>query len=111
MRTVYKILLVIATSAMLYLIMHSTYLFNVCEFIVNSPDNWCMVFWNMDTGIHITTNNWNAGDGIGAWTGTGELYQPTIYDNIRDNTGFIFWHMVLPTFVILLIYQKDRLKK
>ncbi len=53
----------------LYLATHSIYLFNVCEFIINSSDSGCMFFWNMDTGIHITSDVWKEGRGIGSWTG------------------------------------------
>lgn len=112
MKTRYKILLVIATSVVLYLIMHSTYLFNVCEFIVNSSDNWCMVFWNADTSIHITNDVWDSNDGIGEWSGTAEgMEEPIIPINLKDSSGFIFWHMVLPLFAIFLIHQRDRSKK
>ena len=112
MKTRYQILLVIATSAMIYLIMHSTYLFNVCEFIVNSSGNWCMVFWNADTSIHITNNVWDSNNGIGEWSGTAEGMEESIIPvDLINNTSFIFWHMILPMFTILLIYQRDRLKK
>ncbi|MCV0366348.1 MAG: hypothetical protein K5798_03655 [Nitrosopumilus sp.] len=113
MKIRYKILLVIATSVVLYLIMHSTYLFNVCEFIVNSSDNGCMVFWNADTSIHITKNVWDVGSGIGSWTGTADSMVEgfTLYDDLKNNSGFIFWHMILPAFAILLICQRDRSEK
>ncbi|WP_371504271.1 hypothetical protein [Nitrosopumilus adriaticus] len=112
MKTRYKISLVIAISVALYFAMHSTYLFNVCEFIVNSSDNWCMVFWSVDTSIHITSNVWNSDNGIGQWSGTADgMEEPAIPINLNDNSGFIFWHVIVPAFAILLIYQKDKSKK
>lgn len=112
MKTRYKILSILATSVILYLIMHSTYLFNVCEFIVNSSDNGCMIFWNVDTSIHITNNVWNSNNGIGEWSGTAEgMEKSSTLVDLKNNSGFIFWHIILPTFAILLIYQRDRSKK
>ena len=109
MKTRYKASIIVATSAIVYILFHGG-ITNSCMMLFDDGES-CFTYWIFDTSVHITTNNWDTGDVTGAWTGTGELYQPTIYDGIRDNTGFIFWHMVLPTFVILLIYQKDRLTK
>ena len=109
MKTRYKASIVVAISAVIYLLFHGG-ITNICMSIIDDGEI-CYPFWLFDTSIHITTNNWDTGDGTGAWTGTGEIYQPTIYDNIRDNSGFIFWHMILPTFAILMIYQRDRNRK
>ena len=112
MKTRYKISLVIAISVTLYFVMHSTYLFNVCEFIVNSSDNWCMVFWNVDTSIHITSTVWDSNNGIGEWSGTADgMERSTIPINLKDNSGFLFWHVIVPAFTILVIYQRDKSKK
>ena len=53
------------------------------------------------------------GNGIGSWSGTakGIAEESIFYDDLKNNSGFIFWHMILPTFVILLMYQRDMLKK
>ena len=106
MKTRYKASIIVATSAVIYILFHGA-ITNSCMTIADNMEI-CHLFWLSDTGIHITNNGWDAGDGIGAWSGTGDIYQPTIYDNIRDNSGFIFWHMILPTFAILMIYQRDR---
>ena len=109
MKTRYKAFIIVATSAVTYILFHGA-ITNSCMAV---SDNWeiCHMFWLSDTGIHITSNDWDTGDGTGAWSGTGEIYQPTAFDNIRDNSGFIFWHMILPTFAILMIYQRDRSRK
>jgi len=67
----------------------------------------------MDTSIHISNYNGYTGNGIGEWSGTAEgmVEQSIIYDDLKNNSGFIFWHMILPTFAILLIYQRDKSKK
>ena len=110
MKTRYKASVIIATSAIIYILFHGT-ITNSCMAITDNGEI-CRMFWLSDTGIHITTSNWDTGDGTGAWSsGTGDLYQPTTYDSIRDNSGFIFWHMILPTFAILMIYQRDRGRK
>ena len=69
-------------------------------------DEVCYMFSLFDTSAHITTNNWDTIDGTNAGS-TGEIYRPTTYGHLKDNSGFIFWHTVLPTFVILLTYQRD----
>ena len=109
MKTRYKTSIIVATSAVIYILFHGA-ITNSCMAIVDNGEM-CHMFWLSDTGIHITSNDWDTGDGIGAWSGTGDIYQPTPYDNIRDNSGFIFWHMILPTFAILMIYQRDRSRK
>ena len=109
MKTRYKASIIVAASAVIYILFHGA-ITNSCMAIA---DSWeiCHMFWLSDTGIHIASNDWDTGDGIGAWSGTGDIYQPTAFDNIRDNSGFIFWHMILPTFAILVIYQRDRSRK
>lgn len=73
----------------------------------------CFAFWLFDTSIHITNNNWDTGDRIGAWSGTadGMVEEFSAYEDLKMNSGFIFWHMILPTFAILLIYQRDKMRK
>lgn len=110
MKTRYKILLIIAASVLIYILFHSV-LLHLCNVIIDDIEHVCFVFWLSDTSIHISNHNWDTGNGIGAWLGTGEIYQPTLYDDLKDNSGFIFWHMILPAFAILLIYQRDNLKK
>ena len=109
MKTRYKASIIVATSAVIYILFHGA-ITNSCMTIADNMEI-CHLFWLSDTGIHITSNDWDTGDGTGAWSGTGDIYQPSTYDNIRDNTGFIFWHMILPTFAILMIYQRDRSRK
>ena len=109
MKTRYKAFIIVATSAVIYILFHGA-ITNSCMAIVDNEEI-CHMFWLSDTSIHITTSNWDTGDGTGAWSGTGDIYQPTTYDNIRDNGGFIFWHIILPTFAILIIYQRDGSRK
>lgn len=110
MKTIFKILLVIATSAIVYILFHSV-LLNFCMSLVNDGQT-CHILWIYDTSIHIINHNWDTGNGIGSWSGTAEgMEEPILYDDLKMNSGFIFWHMILPTFVILLIYQKDKLKR
>ena len=111
MKTRYKISLVIATSAIIYILFHSV-LINICNYMINDVEHFCFIFWIQDTSIHISNNIVNTEHGIAEWSGTAEgMEEAVFYDNLKDNSGFIFWHMILPTFVILLIYQRDRLKK
>lgn len=110
MKTRYKILLIIATSGIIYILFHSV-LLHLCNFVIDDVDHFCFNFWIMDTSIHITNHNLNTESGVGTWSGTGEIYQPNLFETLKKNSGFIFWHMILPTFAILLIYQRDRLKK
>ena len=111
MKTRYKISIIIATSAIIYILFHSV-LLNLCNAIIDDVEHVCFAFWIQDTSIHISNHNWNTGNGIGSWSGTAEgMEEPIIYDDLKNNSGFIFWHMILPTFVILLIYQRDVLKK
>lgn len=112
MKTRYKILLVIATSAVIYILFHSV-LLNLCNVIIDDIEHVCFMFWIQDTSIHIPNHSWNTGNGIGSWSGTAEgmTEESILYEDLKNNSGFIFWHMILPTFVILLIYQSDRLKK
>ena len=110
MRTRYKASIIVAISAVIYILFHGA-ITNSCM-VVTDNGKICYRFWLSDTSIHITTsNNWDTGDGVGSWSGTGDIYQPTTYDNIRDNSDFIFWHIILPTFAILMIYQRDRSRK
>ncbi|WP_420545526.1 hypothetical protein [Nitrosopumilus sp.] len=112
MKTRYKISLIIASSAIIYILFHSV-LLNLCNVVIDDVEHVCFVFWLQDTSIHISNHNWDTGDGIGSWSGTAEgMEQGSIfYDDLKNNSGFIFWHMILPTFAILLIYQRDRSKK
>ena len=112
MKTRYKISLIIASSAIIYILFHSV-LLNLCNALIDDVEHVCFVFWIQDTSIHISNHNWDAGNGIGSWSGTAEgMEQESIfYDDLKNNSGFIFWHMVLPTFAILLICQRDRSKK
>ena len=110
MKTRYKILLVIATSAIIYILFHSV-LLNLCMTLIDDGKI-CYMFWLYDTSIFITNYNWDTENGIGSWSGTVEgMEEPIIYEDLKMNSGFIFWHMVLPTFVILLIYQRDKSEK
>jgi hypothetical protein len=110
MKTRYKILLVIATSAIIYILFHGV-LSNTCMALIDDG-RICYMFWLFDTSIHITNHNWDTGNGIGSWSGTAKgMGESILYDDLKMNSGFIFWHMLLPTFVILLMYQRDRLKK
>ena len=110
MKTRYKILLVIATSAIIYILFHGV-LSNTCMALIDDG-RICYMFWLFDTSIHITNHNWDTGNGIGSWSGTAEgMGEPILYDDLKMNSGFIFWHMLLPAFVILFIYQRDKLKK
>lgn len=71
-----------------------------------------MIFWNVDTSIHITSDIWDSNNGIGEWSGTTEdMEESTAHTDLKNNSGFIFWHMILPTFTILMIYQRDRNRK
>lgn len=111
MKTRYKISLIIASSVIIYILFHGA-LLNLCNAIIDDVEHVCFVFWLQDTSIHISNHNWDAGNGIGAWSGTAEgMEESTIYYDLKNNSGFIFWHMILPTFVILLICQRDRSKK
>ena len=109
MKTRYKVSIIVATSAIIYILFHGG-ITNPCMTITNNGET-CYMFWLFDTRINITTHNWDTGEGTGAWSGTGEIYEPTVYDSIKNNSGFIFWHMILPTFAILMIYQTDRDRK
>ena len=109
MKTRYKILLVITTSAITYILFHNV-LFNICMVVIDDVEI-CKVLWLFDTSIRISNYDWNVGDGIGSWSGTAEgMETPSVYESLRMNSGFIFWHMVLPVLVILLICQRDRPK-
>lgn len=110
MKTRYKILLVIVTSAIIYILFHGG-MTNTCMIFVDDG-RICYVFWIQDTSIHISNHSWNTENGIGSWSGTAEgmTEESILYDDLKNNSGFIFWHMILPTFVILLMYQRDRLK-
>jgi len=111
MKTRYKALLIIASSAIIYILFHGL-LLNLCNALIDDVGHACFAFWLQDTSIHISNHNWDTGDGIGSWSGTVEgMEEPNIYEDLRMNIGFIFWHMILPTFAILLIYQRDRPKK
>jgi len=111
MRTRYKISTIIATSAIIYILFHSV-LLNLCNTIIDDVEHVCFVFWIQDTSIHISNPAWDIGNGVGAWSGTAEGMEESIaYDDLKNNSGFIFWHMILPTFAILLICQRDRSKK
>ena len=109
MKTRYKASIIVAASAVIYILFHGG-ITNSCMTITNNGEI-CYMFWLFDTSINITTTNWDTGEGTGAWFGTGEIHQPTTYDSLKNNSGFIFWHMILPTFAILMIYQRDRNKK
>ncbi|BDQ31445.1 hypothetical protein [Nitrosopumilus zosterae] len=109
MKTRYKVSIIIATSTIIYILFHGG-ITHPCMLLYDDGPN-CFMFWFQDTSIHITTSDWDTGNGIGSWSGTGEIYHPTVYDNLKDNSGFIFWHMILPVFVVLLIYQRDRIRK
>ena len=110
MKTRYQISLVIATSAVVYILFHSV-LLNLCMALIDDGQA-CHMLWIYDTSIHITNYNWDDSNGIGSWSGTAEgMEEPIIYDVLKMNSGFIFWHMILPTFAILLIHQKDKSKK
>ena len=111
MKTRYKISLIIATSAIIYILFHSV-LLHLCNAIIDDVEYVCFVFWLQDTSIHISNHDWNMENGIGSWSGTAEgMEEPIIYDDLKNNSGFIFWHMILPTFAILLVYQRDMSKK
>lgn len=110
MKTRYKILLVIATSIVTYLLFHSI-LFNLC---MHAVDEWeiCQAFWLFDTSIHLSNYDWSGEDGIGSWSGTADgVENPSVYDGLMMNSGFIFWHMVLPALAIWLICRKDMPKR
>lgn len=110
MKTRYKISLIITTSATIYILFHGG-ITNPCMTLYNDGPS-CYMFWFFDTSIHISNNNWDSGNGIGSWSGTAESMEESIfYDELKDNSGFIFWHMILPAFVILLVFQRDRLKR
>ena len=110
MKTRYKASIVIATSAVVYILFHGG-ITNPCMALIDDVPN-CFMFWLFDTSIHITNHNWDAGDGIGSWSGTAEgMEESFFYDDLKNNSGFIFWHMILPTFAILLMCQRDRMKK
>lgn len=110
MKIKYKILLIILTSIIVYILFHSV-LLNLCMTLINDGKI-CNILWLYDTSIHITNHNWDAENGISNWSGTAEgvEQESIIYDDLKMNSGFIFWHVILPTFTILLIYQRDRLK-
>ncbi len=72
MKTRYKTSLIIATSAVLYILFHGG-ITNPCMTLYNDGPN-CFMFWFQDTSIHISNHNWDSGDGISSWSGTGEIY-------------------------------------
>lgn len=110
MKTRYKISLIIASSVIIYILFHGG-ITNPCMILLDDG-NVCFMFWLQDTSIHSTVNSEGMGNGIGSWSGTAEgMEESIIYYDLKNNSGFIFWHMILPTFVILLIYQRDRSKK
>lgn len=111
MKTRYKVLLIIATSAIIYILFHGA-LLNLCNALIDDVKHVCFVFWLQDTSIHISNHGWNTENGIGSWSGTAEGMEESIaYEDLKNNSGFIFWHMILPTFAILFIHQRDRSKK
>lgn len=109
MKTRYKILLIIAISAIAYIFNH-TVMYGICDYIINDDNIICFKLI-MDTSIHITVQNEIVANENHVWPGLYDAEEGIFYETLKNNSGFIFWHMILPTFAILLIYQRDRLKK
>ncbi|QLH06143.1 hypothetical protein [Nitrosopumilus ureiphilus] len=58
-----------------------------------------------------TTPLWDAGNGIGAWTGTAEMMEETGFDNIlNNNIGFVFFLVIIPSLIITGWVIQDKKK-
>ncbi len=51
--------------------------------------------------VTLTNSIWDAGDGIGAWTGTAELLEnPGFYTILRNHVGFVFFLVIIPSLIM-----------
>lgn len=51
--------------------------------------------------VTLTNSIWDAGNGIGAWTGTAELLEnPGFYTILRNHIGFVFFLAIIPSLII-----------
>ncbi|MCH9657425.1 hypothetical protein K0U27_01805 [archaeon] len=66
------------------------------------------------TMILVTQTNliWDAGDGIGAWTGTAELLEiPGFYTILRNHVGFVFFLATIPSLIITGLIVRGKRRK
>lgn len=97
--------IIIGLSIGIYILLHIIFPNSCLELFPES--NNCYLFFLFDTSVHIVNpmegNSWFGG-----------AYHPDnnyfySYQNIKSNSGFIFWHVILPLFAIILVYQRDKL--
>ena len=61
------------------------------------------------TAIHIQVGNTcDTVDGIGAWTGTVERIEEYAGFLVQDGLGFIFFFIIIPSLVIVVIVLRDK---
>ena len=63
------------------------------------------------TAIHIQSGTiWNAGNGVGTWTGTVNGLEEYTGFLIKESLGFIFFFIIIPSLVIFGILLKGKRK-
>ena len=107
MKTRFKILLVISIFVMFYFALIPG--FQIC---VDSEED-CSIWIELIllTRPVVTSNEsiWNTGDGVSSWTGTvNGMEDPSLEDQITQNTPFIVTMIVLPFVIIGFVVVWDR---
>jgi hypothetical protein len=106
-----QILIVIIVTATVYFIIHPN-LLTICHEL-SSDISQCALFselFNL-TAIHIQSGTiWNTGNGIGSWTGTVDGLEENTGFLIKENLGFIFFFIIIPSLVILGILLNGKRK-
>lgn len=106
-----QILIVIIVTAIVYFIIHPN-LLTICHEL-SSDISQCTLFselFNL-TAIHIQSGTiWNAGNGVGSWTGTVDGLEEYTGFLIKESLGFIFFFIIIPSLVIFGILLKGKRK-
>lgn len=106
-----KILIIIAVTIVAYFVTHGA-LITACNAFFED-DSTCSFLYDLYdlTAIHIQVPGaWDTGDGIGYWSGTAEGMESQNVFLIKESLGFIFFFIIIPSFVILGIIIKGKRK-
>ncbi len=114
MKTKYKILLVVVIFITIFFFIRLPLPY-ICDAVTENFHSDCKIilYIHNATAIHVTSSHvWGTGDGIGTWTGTAEgIYHETPVDYVRsfhDNSGVIFYFIIIPSVIILAIMYRGR---